>query len=61
MRHFSVLISSLLFLTIFLSESCRRDIQLDEDPDAQLLFSRDTIVFDTVFTTVGNSSRLYKV
>jgi hypothetical protein len=30
-------------------------------PDAQLRFSSDTITFDTVFTTVGSTTRLLKV
>jgi hypothetical protein len=59
MRYFSTLLGILLFVTAF--TGCRRDIQLDEDPDAQLLFSNDTIVFDTVFTTVGSTSRVFKV
>jgi hypothetical protein len=50
-----------IILVVFTFGSCRRDIQLDEDPDARLLFSRDTIVFDTVFTTVGSTSRVFKV
>lgn len=60
MRYFAVLITCLAFLSMF-SVGCRRDIQLDEDPDAQLMFSQDTIVFDTVFTTVGSTSRVFKV
>lgn len=46
---------------VFLNAGCRRDIQIDQDPDARLLFSNDTIVFDTVFTTVGSTSRIFKV
>jgi len=50
-----------IILLCGLNSGCRRDTQLDEDPDAQLLFSKDTIVFDTVFTTVGSTSRVFKV
>lgn len=60
MRHFAFFLTGLILITFF-TESCRRDIQIDEDPDAQLLFSRDTVVFDTVFTTVGSTSRIFKV
>ncbi len=34
---------------------------MDEDPSAMLEFSTDTIVFDTVFTTVGSATRQFKV
>ncbi|TND08960.1 MAG: hypothetical protein FD123_1814 [Bacteroidetes bacterium] len=43
----------------FFSSSCRKD-PLDEDSDAQLVFSRDTVRFDTVFTTVGSTYRRFK-
>lgn len=58
---FRVLAILLFSFALLNSTGCRRDIQIDEDPDAQLLFSRDTIVFDTVFTTVGSTSRVFKV
>jgi hypothetical protein len=46
---------------IFASQSgCRKD-KLDQDSTAKLLFSKDTIVFDTVFTTVGSATRQFKV
>ncbi|MCU0433333.1 MAG: hypothetical protein MUC87_07770 [Bacteroidia bacterium] len=47
------------FLLPFVN-SCRRDV-LDEDSSAALVFSRDTVVFDTVFTTVGSATRNFKV
>ncbi len=59
MRYLLTLLGILFVAATF--NSCRRDLQLDQDPDAQLLFSRDTIVFDTVFTTVGSTSRIFKV
>ncbi len=60
MRFFALFIP-VLFLIAVSGESCRRDLQIDDDPDAQLLFSQDTIIFDTVFTTVGSTSRIFKV
>lgn len=59
--RFLALFIPVLFVIAFAGESCRRDLQLDTDADAQLLFSRDTIIFDTVFTTVGSTSRIFKV
>lgn len=48
-------------MLVMTAEGCRRDVQIDNDPTAQLLFERDTVVFDTVFTTVGSTSRVFKV
>ncbi len=51
----------ILFLLIIASQSgCRKD-PLNEDSSAKLEFSEDTIVFDTVFTTVGSATRQFKV
>ncbi len=60
MRQLLAILAVVLFVGGGFS-SCRRDLQIDEDADAQLLFSADTIVFDTVFTTVGSTSRVFKV
>jgi hypothetical protein len=40
-----------------LSSSCRKDDSFDDDPGLRLLFSADTITFDTVFTSVGSATR----
>lgn len=58
MRLFGLITFLSLILVSF--NSCRRDI-LDEDSDAALTFSSDTIVFDTVFTTVGSATRNFKI
>jgi hypothetical protein len=53
----------LLFIsTIILSTQtgCRKD-PLNEDSSAMVEFSSDTIVFDTVFTTIGSATRHFKV
>src|ERR1041385_8853015 len=52
-----IFIAAIIFAT---QTGCRKD-PLDNDPDAQLLFSSDTIVFDTVFTTVGSATRQFKI
>ena len=36
--------------------SCKQDI-LSDDPTMQLRFSHDTVLFDTVFTTMGSSTK----
>lgn len=53
----------LLFAPLLLSIaliSCRKDRVL-EDGSARLDFSNDTIIFDTLFTTVGSTTRQLKV
>ena len=36
--------------------SCRKDEKIITDSDAKLAFSADTVLFDTVFTTVGSAT-----
>jgi hypothetical protein len=52
----AVLLSVILLSLI----SCRRDNPLT-DPSVKLRFSADTVMFDTVFTTLGSSTRQLKV
>lgn len=52
--YFSVLLS--LSLLIFSVSSCRKENFL-EDSGVKLQFSADTIVFDTVFSTIGSTYR----
>ena len=40
--------------------SCRKDMIIT-DPSATISFSSDTIIFDTVFTTIGSSTKWLKV
>lgn len=40
--------------------SCRK-FSFTEDPSAQVLLSRDSILFDTVFTTIGSATRSFKI
>lgn len=52
-----------VFLSIVfvaLSSSCRKDL-LIEDSSARLEFSDDTVIFDTVFTTIGSVTKYLKV
>lgn len=60
MNRFPALLLAVLFFTgLFSTTSCRKD-PLDQDTDAQLVFSSDTVRFDTVFTTVGSTYRRFK-
>ncbi len=57
-RIFPVLI--FMILTMGLFWSCRDD-GFDADPSITLTFSQDSLLFDTVFTTLGSSTRSLKV
>ena len=50
MRYFFLF---LFAITIF--NSCRKEEKITSDPSAKLEFSGDTVLFDTVFTTVGST------
>ena len=47
----------ILLITLLLAlVGCQPDI-LSNDPTAQLAFSQDSVLFDTVFTTMGSSTK----
>ncbi len=50
-----------LFLTIGIFAACENEVNYSANPNDKLYFSADTVRFDTVFTTVGSSTRLLKV
>ena len=51
----AILLAAALHLT-----ACQPDI-LSDDPNLRLSFSKDTLLFDTVFTTMGSSTRTIMV
>ncbi len=51
----------ILALSAFLLGACRKEYQVDDDPSLKLSFSTDSIIFDTVFTTVGSITRYLTV
>lgn len=57
---FKYIIPILMILALAIS-SCRKDTKIDDDPSLKLDFSTDSIIFDTVFTTVGSITRFVKV
>ncbi len=60
--HRILLQSGIVLLVIMLSfQSCRKDEFIDTDPSITLAFSSDSILFDTIFTTVGSITRQLKV
>lgn len=53
------ILSFLLFIIVF--SSCRKDEDFIEDPSAKLAFSTDSLLFDTVFTTLGSVTKQIKI
>ncbi len=51
----------ILLLFAIILASCRKEEKINTDPNARLSFSTDTLLFDTVFTTVGSTTRKLKV
>ncbi|MFT5970653.1 MAG: hypothetical protein ACI8ZO_001167 [Flavobacteriales bacterium] len=51
----------LLLIPILLMFACKKDLIFDNSSDLRLSFSTDTVLFDTVFTTVGSSTRKFTV
>src|SRR5260221_798286 len=54
------LYSFLIVLIISLGSSCRKD-DVIEDGNVKLRFSEDTLLFDTVFTSVGSVTNVFTV
>jgi hypothetical protein len=54
------LLPFLVFLLIILI-SCRKNEIIDTNPSLKLTFSNDTVIFDTVFTTIGSSTQALTV
>lgn len=61
MRSSVVKISLITALLVILAFSGCRDDFIDTDPSLKLGFSVDSLLFDTLFTTVGSSTRSFKI
>jgi hypothetical protein len=59
-KHIFRLFFLMILLIGFITSCDRRDL-LETDPASKLEFSRDTIIFDTVFTTIGTATRNLRV
>lgn len=46
---------------VILCSSCRKDEQITNDPNARLSFSNESILFDTIFTSIGSSVKRIKI
>ena len=59
LRNITLLIAVLL--SVGMLSSCMNDDEFTTDPSALLSFETDTVRFDTVFTTIGSSTKRFKV
>lgn len=57
MKKFSILICCV----VLVFAACRKENSISTDPTHKLAFSTDTILFDTVFTTLGSSTHHLKI
>ena len=46
---------------VFISVSCRKEHKFSDNPSKNISLSTDTIAFDTVFTSVGSSTRVLMI
>jgi len=53
-------LSILSIALLFASTGCRKE-KFSDNPNFKLRFSNDTVLFDTVFTTVGSATRILKI
>jgi hypothetical protein len=60
-KHLITLIFLTASLLLFVLSSCKRDEKVDVSPSVKLNFSNDTIIFDTVFATIGSITQQLKV
>ncbi len=55
-----ILFSLLLSVVVMQFTQCRKD-KILSDASAKLSFSTDTLLFDTIFTTLGSTTKLFKI
>ncbi len=55
------LLPLVLLILIVFAIGCRKEDQITTDPTDRLSFSVDTMIFDTVFTTIGSTTHILKV
>lgn len=55
-RFFLLILAALLLLS-----ACRKETIVSTNPNHKLVFSADTVIFDTVFTSLGSSTHQLKI
>lgn len=59
MKRYSILLIIIMFACSF--QACRKDHHASDDPNLKLSFSTDTVLFDTVFTSLGSATHQLKI
>jgi len=57
-KHFTIFLFALLLSTLLVNSSCKKFSAFSKE---HLTFSVDTLVFDTVFTTIGSTTQQFKI
>ncbi len=57
MKQTSRLLFVLLTIMVLIATSCRKDDIINKDPNLKLEFSADSVIFDTVFTSIGSITK----
>ena len=60
LRELNTLLFGILFFSVVFLTSCQRDYDYFEG-SARISASTDTLLFDTVFTSIGSATRLFKI
>lgn len=59
-NHVILILFCIIFFSLFLLTSCKKE-RIITDSSAKVEFSRDTLIFDTVFATIGSTYRRFTV
>jgi hypothetical protein len=60
MRNFSLVIIITIAGLLF-TVSCKKEDKISDNPSIKLSFSADSVVFDTVFTSIGSATKQFRV
>lgn len=58
-KHFLILIIFCLSFGFFIVSSCKKEKPFDESPSTTLSISQNEILFDTVFSTIGSTTKMF--
>ncbi len=51
----------IIILLAFATQACKKEHHISDDPNLKLSFSADTVLFDTVFTSLGSATHQLKI
>ena len=51
----------IIIMLLFAGQACRKINSISDDPSQKLSFSTDTVLFDTVFTTLGSATHQLRI